>query len=269
MKHGKDRWITEEKELPITSDMAMRVLFSCTDLGDELIKAVLSEDVGEFEGRKEPQKILGNPSRHYVVFDYFRRTSRYYFDLEIQHSPDPKIQRRAFRYLVCLLYSIFRRYGDFKRNGVVIVFLDHWMFDRNLLVKKEYYGEYDFGPGNQIYYVNTNYRGKEMDSYLYRICMDLQRVNREDFRSLKTDILKTVVEYYQEKGGKEKAMKEYMKRREEDVRRGRKEGISEGRDQILSTMCEDPDMTDEKIAKYGKIPVSEVPALRKRLSEAK
>jgi len=264
MKHGKDRWITEEKELPITSDMAMRVLFSCTDLGDELIKAVLV-DVGEFEGKKEPQKILGNPSGHYVAFDYFRRSSKYFIDLEMQYSPDSKIEKRASHYLIWILSRILVRYGDFLREGAVIVFLDHWIFEKNLLLKKIVKKDNFKTFCGQIYFVNTNYHGKEIDSYLYRICMDLQRVEKEEYHSLVTNIIRTVVEYYQEKGGKEKAMKEYMKMREADVRRGRKEA----RDEILFDMCKDPSFTDAQIAKCAKIPASEVPALRKRLSEAK
>ncbi|MDD6240091.1 MAG: hypothetical protein PUA93_00700 [Eubacteriales bacterium] len=278
MKDEQEKLEKEETDnrFSLTDDKDIRVFFSVTPFGDELIKAVL-EDVKDFEGKAEPQKVFGKLGNHYVVFDYFRKTSKYYIDLEMQRSRDPDIEERASRYLNWITNSILKDYGNFERRGVVIVFFDYWKFDKNLLLKKVLHAEDAQTVNGQIYYVNMHYHGKEIDSYLYRICRDLQRAERGEFYSLETDIIRTVVEYYQQKGGREQAMEQYRKDSEILVdkgveigtARGRTEGISEGRNQILFNMCANPKFTDADIADAGNIPVSEVTALRKRLSGAK
>ena len=98
--------------------------------------------------------------------------------------------------------------------------------------------------------------------------MDLQKIQRGKGEKLETKILRTVVRYLKE-GGKKNIMKDYDRVMLSQRQKGKVEGKNEEREEHVLTMCKDPSFTDAQIDKIGKIPVSQVLALRKRLAEAK
>lgn len=258
-------WGEEKREgIPIAKDLIIRDLFNLTELGDECIKAVIP-DIGPFEKKEEVQKEIGSPPKNYVSFDYYRQSENYIIDLEIQYSPDSNIVTRANHYMAILLNRVFELYGEDKKKAVVIVFLNHWQFEKKLLVKTRFNEVEEEKVRAQVYYVNLQYHGTKIDSYLYRLCMDFQRAQKGQYEKLETKIIHDVVEYLIKEGGHNNIMKEYDKL----ILTATQNGKAEERQEVVLTMCKDPSFTDAQIAKIGKIPVSQVLALRRKLAEAK
>lgn len=257
----------------ISSDRVTRYLFSLTDLGDELIRAVVLE-CDSFLEKKEIQKELGE--KHTVIFDYYRQTNRFEIDLEMQHSKTSHVEIRMQNYLLYILYDILQEYGLRTKRAIAIMYLDHWPFEKDLLLKKEFPDEISKKLQGQIYFVNIHYQGKAIDSYLYRICQDFQTAESGLFRPFQTEIFSDVVKYYHQ-GGKQRIMSEndeiYQTGKKEGKQEGRQEGRKEGKleqkEATIYKMCLNPKYSNAEIAEVNDVPLSEVIAQRKKLSERK
>ena len=251
----------------ISSDRVTRYLFSLTDFGDELIRAVVLE-CDSFLEDKEIQKELGE--KHTVIFDYYRQTNQFEIDLEMQHSKTSHVETRMQNYLIYILYDILQEYGARTKRAIAIMYLDHWPFEKDLLLKKEFPDDVSEKLQGQIYYVNIHYQGKAIDSYLYRICQDFQTAELGLFRPFQTEIFSDVVKYYHQ-GGKERIMSEndeiYLTGKKQGRQEGRQEGKLEQKEETIRKMCLNPKYSNDEIAEVNDVPLSEVLALRKKYAK--
>ena len=253
------------KGYTITSDRVIRSLFNLTPLGDEMIIGVLP-DCDSFIEDKETQKEFGDNS--IVIFDYYRQTEKFEIDLEMQHSKTSHVETRMQNYLIYILYDILQKYGQRTKKAVAIMFLDHWPFEKDLLLKKEFPDDVSEKLQGQIYYVNIPYQGKSIDSYLYRLCQDFQTVEQGLFRPFQTAIFPYVVKYYHH-GGKEKIMSENDEIYLTGKKQGKEEGKQEQKEETIRKMCANPKYSNDEIAEVNGVSLSEVIAQRKKLLESK
>ena len=71
-----------------------------------------------------------------------------------------------------------------------------------------------------------------------------------------------MVEYYQNEGGKELAMKDYERDMVTNLEKGIKQGNEQTKEKMILNMCRNLNFSDEDIANVGEVSVSEVVALR-------